>query len=60
MHCMGSNIATASKDCSLVISTVAPGGAIMSVCKYEQQHAGAAKCARWSDAHTAASSGNDM
>lgn len=27
---------------------------------YEQQHAGAVKCVRWSDVHVLASSGNDM
>lgn len=60
MHCKGSKIATGSKDCSLVVSSLTPTGAIVVLQTYEQQHAGAVKCVRWSDVHVLASSGNDM
>lgn len=60
MHCRGGSIATASKDCSVVVSSLAAAGSIVAIHSYDQQHAGAVKCARWRDYHVLASSGNDM
>ncbi|KAL0029914.1 hypothetical protein WJX77_007230 [Trebouxia sp. C0004] len=60
MHCHGRSIATASKDCSVVISSLDAAESITAVQSYEQQHAGAVKCVRWRDNHTLASCGNDM
>lgn len=60
MHCHNRSIATASKDCSVVLSSLDAAGSIMAVQSYEQQHAGAVKCVRWRDKHSLASCGNDM
>lgn len=60
MQCRAGQIATASKDCSLVVSSLCPGGAIVALSVRPQQHAGAAKCARWSSDHVLATCGNDM
>lgn len=60
MHCRAGKIATASKDCSLVVSSLSPAGHIAALHTYSQQHAGAVKCTRWSDDHVLASCGNDM
>ena len=60
MHCKTGKIATASKDCSVVVSRLNGAGAIVAVHSYEQQHAGAVKCARWGDEHSLATCGNDM
>ena len=60
MHCRGGKIATASKDCSLVISSLSPCGAIVALHTHLQQHAGAVKCTRWSHDHVLATCGNDM
>ena len=60
MHCKGSKIATGSKDCSLVVSSLTPAGAVVALQTYQQRHAGAVKCVRWLDDHVLASSGNDM
>lgn len=59
MHCRAGKIATASKDCSLVISSLSPAGAIVALHTHSQQHAGAVKCTRWSDDHVLATCGND-
>ena len=60
MHCHGRSVATASKDCSVVVSSLDAAGSITVVQNYEQQHAGAVKCVRWRHNHTLASCGNDM
>ena len=60
MHCLASNIATASKDCSMAVSKLEPSGKIQLLRSYEQQHAGAVKCARWQDQQIVATCGNDM
>lgn len=60
MHCRAGKIATASKDCSLVVSSLSPAGHIAALHTYSQQHAGAVKCTRWSDDHVLATCGNDM
>ena len=60
MQCRAGKIATASKDCSLVVSSLCPAGAIVAMSTHPQQHAGAVKCARWSNDHVLATCGNDM
>ncbi|KAL0034450.1 hypothetical protein WJX79_002846 [Trebouxia sp. C0005] len=60
MHCQGRSIATASKDCSVVLSSLDAAGSITAVQSYEQLHAGAVKCVRWRDNHILAACGNDM
>ena len=59
MHCQGRSIATASKDCTVAVSSLDAAGSITAVQSYEQ-HAGAVKCVRWRDKHSLASCGNDM
>ena len=60
MHYTAGKAATASKDCSVVVSSLTAAGAIVALHSYEQHHAGAVKCARWRDEHILATSGNDM
>lgn len=60
MHYRAGKIATASKDCNLVVSSLSPAGKIVALHTYSQQHAGAVKCTRWSDDHVLATCGNDM
>lgn len=60
MHCHGRSIATASKDCSVVVSSLDAAGSITAVQSYEQLHAGAVKCVRWRDNHILAACGNNM
>ncbi|KAL3150430.1 GATOR complex protein wdr59, variant 2 [Trebouxia sp. C0010 RCD-2024] len=60
MQCRAGKIATASKDCSLVVSGLCPEGTIVALSVHPQQHAGAVKCTRWSSDHVLATCGNDM
>lgn len=60
MHCRAGKIATASKDCSLVISRLRPAGTIVALSTHLRQHSGAVKCTRWSSDHVLATCGNDM
>ena len=55
-------VLTASKDSTVTISSLEGSGgtaSLAAVQRYDELHDGVVKCARWRDAHTFASCGND-
>lgn len=59
LHEYGGRVLTASKDCTVAISSLGGTASLAAVQQYDELHTGVVKCARWRDADTFASCGND-